>query len=81
MKPKVAAAILSAIVPGAGQLYNRHWIKAVAFLAAVIGLSSGIHPDDLIEGRGLAATLVILLLLTAVAIWSVVDAYRSAPPS
>jgi Family of unknown function (DUF5683) len=81
MKPKIAAAILSAIVPGAGQFYNRHWIKGVAFLAAIFGLMSAIHPDELIEGRGLAATLVVLLLTLAVAIWSVVDAYRCGRPS
>ena len=81
MKPKVMAAILSAIVPGVGQFYNRHWIKGGAFLAAVFGLSSAIHPDELLEGRGVAVTMVILLLLTAVAIWSVVDAYQCARSS
>jgi hypothetical protein len=81
MKPrKVVAAVLSAIVPGAGQFYNRHWIKGVAFLVAVFGLFSAIHPDEVIEGRGLVATLVVLLLLLAVAIWSIVDAYRCGGP-
>ncbi len=33
----VKATIFSAVVPGAGQAYNKSWIKAVAFLAIEVG--------------------------------------------
>jgi hypothetical protein len=33
----VKAAVFSAVVPGAGQAYNKSWIKAAAFLAIEVG--------------------------------------------
>ncbi|OGW38089.1 MAG: signal peptidase I, partial [Nitrospirae bacterium GWD2_57_9] len=33
------AAFLSALFPGIGQFYNRQWIKGIAFIAAVVGVS------------------------------------------
>lgn len=80
MKRPIIAAILSGIIPGLGQFYNRHWIKGGAFLVAVTAMFGAIDPDALLEGRGLGTTLAILLLILAVAIWSVVDAYRGAKP-
>jgi len=48
-KSPTKAALLSAFIPGAGQLYNRRWIKApiaMGIVAAGIGISSyynGLH--------------------------------------
>lgn len=68
--------------PGLGQLYNRHWGKGVLFLAAgiVLGwLVARVAPTDpravTTVGRAL---LVPLVLLVAVFLWSVVDAWRGA---
>ncbi|XID92167.1 ABC transporter permease subunit [Paenibacillaceae bacterium WGS1546] len=38
MQKKIAAAVLSAIFMGLGQLYNRQWIKGILFLAAGLGV-------------------------------------------
>ena len=77
----MVAALLSGLFPGLGQLYNRQWRKAFLFFAGGV-LASGatlfvdIAPDDL-----LAALRVLLLLsvpFLALALWSVIDAYRAA---
>ena len=36
MQPKGTAALLSALLPGLGQFYNREWIKGLCFLAAMV---------------------------------------------
>lgn len=77
------ALILSGIFPGLGQLYLRAWGKGVAFLLAgglvtwplgemvsVEALLAGVLPNPL-------TTLALVLVLLALFLWSVVDAWRS----
>jgi len=84
-RPAVAG-VLSALLPGLGQFYNRQWAKGAAFLVgllvldAVFGasidmitfLTSGVQPNSL--PRFLIGSLALL----GIAIWSIVDAARSA---
>jgi mercuric ion transport protein len=77
----VLALVLSALLPGLGQSYNRQWIKAGAFFVAgaAVGwplVSSTPLPDHL----QVSATLLLVaaLSLAAVEVWSIVDAYRVA---
>ena len=86
------AALLSALLPGLGQFYNRQWSKGGGFLLGFLILArallgsvdlqalqqsadSGVPVDNI----GQLATLMLLLL--ALAVWSVVDAARSAKKS
>ena len=68
-----AAAWLSVLVPGAGQLYRRRWRPALrhASLAAVC-LAAAVQ---LPAWRGVA-----LALVAAVGLWSAADAARFTPP-
>lgn len=80
------ALILSAILPGLGQLYNREFWKGAIFLVAglVLGWASAalVPPlDELLAGKppsGLGKLLIILVLLLVCYGWSIVDAYRGA---
>jgi hypothetical protein len=81
---KAIALILSGTFPGLGQLYNRQPLKGVLFLAAGAVLSwfvaraVPIDPLALIDrGVSLAVVLAVLVLL-AVWLWSVFDAWRGA---
>jgi len=76
MKRNVMAAVLSSILPGAGQFYNRQWLKGIGFLVPVLVLSSFIRPEMLLFDPSLSALLALVALL-GLATWSVVDAYRS----
>ena len=83
-RQKAIALILSGIFPGLGQFYNRQSLKGVLFLATGAGLSwlvaraTPIDPLVLIEwGVSLAAVLGMLVLL-AVWLLAVVDAWRNA---
>ena len=76
------ALILSGLFPGLGQLYLRAWGKGAAFLlgAGVVtwGLGGLVEMDELLGGH-VAHPLPILGLLTALlalALWSLVDAWR-----
>jgi TM2 domain-containing membrane protein YozV len=78
------AAVLSAIVPGLGQFYNRQWLKGIGFFIGS-GMLSGvvaerISVDDLLAGDRSEAgkALGLLLVLLGLLVWSMVDAYRSA---
>jgi len=77
MKHNNLAAGLSAILPGAGQLYNHQWLKGAGFLIAVMVLSAVIRRRLLLAEPSLMAILFAAALL-GLAVWSVVDAYRSA---
>ena len=80
----MVALVLSGIFPGLGQLYNRQWKKGAAFVLAgvlLLWLASRALPGDL---EGLVAeppggmVLGEMLLLLAVWLWSVIDAWRRA---
>lgn len=85
----VIAGILSGLVPGLGQFYCRQWAKGAGFLVsalvidAVFGVSSGTL--ELLRSLGvpvsseaLGKLLLGSLLFLAVAVWSIVDAVRTA---
>jgi TM2 domain-containing membrane protein YozV len=76
MKRNAVAAVLSAILPGAGQFYNRQWIKGAGFFIAMVVLSAFIQPETLLFEPSVKALLPLVALLV-LAFWSVVDAYRS----
>jgi hypothetical protein len=87
----LVAAFLSGIFPGLGQLYNRERGKAALFAIAAVLTGFGpwspldvdIDPAD--PAAGLRGVLLASIPFLAVALWSVVDAYRAnargRPPS
>jgi len=83
------AALLSALLPGLGQFYNRQWGKGIGFLLGffVLGgaLTSSIDLEQVQQAAALGNPVdnigqlaVLMLLLFALAVWSIVDAARSA---
>ena len=78
------AVLLSGLFPGLGQVYNRQWLKALLFFlgAALTGfgpvspLNIDIDLDDPVAG--LRKALLLSVPFLAVALWSLVDAYRTA---
>lgn len=88
--PKVAA-LLSAVLPGLGQFYNRQWIKGAGFLAATLVIDAGLavtsETIQVFQGAFLGAQatkvnvgsfVVRMLPLMAIAVWSITDAARIA---
>ncbi|MBI3812247.1 MAG: hypothetical protein HY283_08600 [Nitrospirae bacterium] len=84
--PRVAA-ILSAVFPGLGQFYNRHWFKGIGFF---IGsgmvferMSERLSVEALMAGdpSGVEKVLGPSLILLGLFVWSMLDAYRSAKTS
>lgn len=86
------AALLSGLLPGLGQLYNRQWAKGAGFFLAIVILDAafGVSADALRLLQSAAAgsptvdagTLVLHMLpMLGLAIWSIVDAARSAKHS
>ncbi len=86
------AGILSGVLPGLGQFYNRQWGKGVGFLFGVVVLTvvlsssvdqkaleraaeAGTTPDNL------GLIFLLLLVILAVAVWSIADAARIAKRS
>ena len=49
MKRNMIAAVLSGLLPGAGQFYNRQWLKGIAFLAPILILSAFVSPEMLLS--------------------------------
>lgn len=91
-KNPVIAGVLSGVMPGLGQFYCRQWAKGAAFLIGAIaidasfGVSSGML--ELLQSFGapapsdaLGKLLLGSLLFLAIALWSVVDAVRTAKRS
>ena len=87
-RPAVAV-LLSALLPGLGQFYNGQWGKGLGCLTGhlVVGgiLSSSVDLDSLqrsadsgVPPQHIGRISFLLLLLFIIAIWSVVDAGRSA---
>ncbi|MBI3610747.1 MAG: hypothetical protein HY204_08615 [Nitrospirae bacterium] len=78
------AVLLSAVVPGLGQFYNRHWLKGGGFIAGtgVLFWLAGeqFSVEALMAGdtSGVGKVLGLLLAISALLIWSMVDAYHSA---
>lgn len=85
----VVAGVLSGLMPGLGQFYCRQWMKGVGFLIgalvadAALGASEGFFQllQQLMAGsppQDAGSILLRSLPLLAIAVWSVVDAVRSA---
>ncbi|HET8580182.1 MAG TPA: DUF5683 domain-containing protein, partial [Nitrospiraceae bacterium] len=83
------AALLSALLPGLGQFYNRQWAKGVGFMVGLLVLCGALASSaDLEKLQQSAASgaqpenigllFLLSLLVLAVAVWSVVDAARSS---
>jgi hypothetical protein len=80
----LVAVFLSGVFPGLGQLYNRERLKALLFFVggAVTAfgplnpLNVDIDLDD--PAAGLRKLLLFALPFLAIALWSVLDAYRTA---
>jgi TM2 domain-containing membrane protein YozV len=88
-KSPVVAALLSGLIPGLGQLYNKQWVKGMAYLVGVIVLTATLgriaDPSQLAGSASTGAPLdhvgqivILLLLLLGLVIWSMVDAARVA---
>jgi hypothetical protein len=83
------AAFLSAVMPGLGQFYNREWLKGTGFLVGLIVVDGalGVSADMLsvLSNFGskppsidLGSFVLRMLPVTAIALWSVIDAARTA---
>jgi hypothetical protein len=84
MKKYGMAAYLSALIPGAGQIYNRHWIKGILFLVVslILGaeLRRNVPMSAFTAGKPMAHSGLFVFLvigLLGLSAWSVVDAYRA----
>jgi hypothetical protein len=85
-RSRILAMTLSGIFPGLGQLYNREPWRALAFFVA--GAFTGCGPwnplsidiDITDPVRGLRNVMLASIPFLAIALWSVVDAYRRAAP-
>jgi hypothetical protein len=89
---KAVAFILSGIFPGLGQFYNGHHAKGAGFLVAGIALSwlmVRAMPTDVsallaVSGDGspqlavMKALVAPTLVLLAIWLWSLIDAWRAA---
>jgi hypothetical protein len=79
---KVVALILSGVFLGLGQFYNRKPLKGALFLAVGVVLSwllvRTIPTDPTALAHAGAAPFVLLLVLLAIWLWSLVDAWREA---
>jgi TM2 domain-containing membrane protein YozV len=72
---RILTAILSTILPGAGQLLQHRWVKGVLFLAMAMVIS-GVVRRQAIQG---SSSFALQAILVAMAVWSAVDAYMLAP--
>ena len=85
-KPRssVVAVLLSGLFPGLGQLYNREWMKAALFLVGAMLTGFGplsplaVNIDLDAPAAGLRRAVLLSIPFLAIALWSVIDAYRSA---
>ena len=91
-KNPTVAGILSGLMPGLGQFYCRQWKKGAGFLLGAImvdvslGVSAGFIKLLQADRSGLALDDVTPILLRslpflAIALWSVLDAVRTAKRS
>ena len=83
MKRRILATLVSAVLPGAGQIYNHHWLKGLGFLGGAMILSamarrqmmgSSVSPLQWLPSP--ADILVAHAILFGLTVWSAVDAYR-----
>ncbi|HLG22691.1 MAG TPA: hypothetical protein VI382_07730 [Candidatus Manganitrophaceae bacterium] len=84
MKKQIVATFFSAVLPGAGQIYDHKWAKGFGFLAAAMILS-GIARRARMGGSSLlqwipspAGIYLVHIALLGLAFWSAFDMYRSS---
>ena len=81
MKKRIVGFILSALLPGAGQIYSRQWIKGGLFLVAAMVFSGLIRRASMGQsfflGQAifLGNSVFIHLLLLSLALWSAMDVF------
>ena len=82
---RIIAPLLSLMMPGAGQVYNHHWLKGGMMIAIVMLFSGWTRRQMLDEGAssmlGLSFSpyvLAALVVFLGIGIWSIIDAYRDA---
>ncbi|MEK6618646.1 MAG: DUF5683 domain-containing protein [Nitrospirota bacterium] len=86
------AGFLSAVLPGLGQLYNRQWVKGVGFLVGLLVLGGALVSSADLEKLQQSAAMgaqpenighlfLLSLLILVLAVWSIVDAARTAKRS
>jgi predicted transporter len=74
------AALVSAVLPGAGQFLNQHWLRGLAFLTGALIASGMLRRRSLLSAPfsdGSIVHFVLLAVLFLLAGWSAVDAFRS----
>ena len=78
---QVLGFILSGIFPGLGQLYNREYLKGVLFIvpgAVLTWLFMRAVPTDILALAQPGASLMLpMVLLLAIWLWAIVDAWRA----
>jgi hypothetical protein len=83
----LVAVVLSGLFPGLGQLYNREPLKALLFgIGGVVTAVGPLSPLDVnidLDNpvAGMRMVLLASLPFLIVALWSVIDAYRTARKS
>lgn len=88
-KSPLLAGILSGLLPGLGQFYNRQWGKGigslVVFFLLASALASSYDPQELqraaIKGKqpgNIEILMSLALFLLGLVVWSIVDAFRTA---
>jgi hypothetical protein len=79
---QVLGFIFSGIFPGLGQLYNREYLKGVLFIIPGAVLSwlvfRAIPADLLAVAQPNPGLTFLLVLLLAVWLWAIIDAWRIA---
>jgi hypothetical protein len=91
-KNPAIAGVLSGVMPGLGQFYCRQWGKGAGFLVGAIAIDGGLGVSsgmlELLRSFGspippdtLGKLLLGSLFFLAVAVWSIVDAVRTAKKS
>jgi hypothetical protein len=83
----VVAGILSAMFPGLGQFYVRRWRKGVVFsLVSLVTVGFGVAGGAFqslkdcsdVGCLGWVTRLIVLIIFLPLAIWSILDAVRTA---
>ena len=88
----LVAGLLSGLLPGLGQFYNRQLRKGAGFLLAFLALTGlligGVDRKDLDQALAsgtmpdnIGTLLILELLILGLLIWSIADAARTAKKS
>ena len=83
MKKRIVGAILSALLPGTGQLYSHQWIKGSLFLMSALLFSGVVRRASMGASSSLGRSfflgnsVFIHLLLFSLAVWSAIDVFLS----